>query len=93
MKRILIILLTITVFTSCGGGLDGKKLADENCDCQMKANAMDAKDPKREEAQNDCMKKNMEAWGKVKDNAKESEAFNKAVGECATKVINKAFGK
>ena len=92
MKRILIVLLTITVFTSCGG-LDGKKLADENCDCQMKANAMDSKDPKRTEAQNDCMKKNAEAWAKVKDNAKESEAFNKAVGECATKVINQAFGK
>ena len=39
------------------------------------------------------MKKNAEAWAKVKDNAKESEAFNKAVGECATKVINKSFGK
>ena len=50
MKRITALLLTITLLTACGGGLDGKKLADENCDCQMKANAMDSKDPKRAEA-------------------------------------------
>lgn len=93
MKRITTIMLMLVIFTSCGGGLDGKKLADENCDCQMKANAMDPADPKRTAAQDDCMKKNMEAWNKVKDNAKESEAFNKAVSECATKVINKSFGK
>ena len=92
MKRISAVLIALTLLTACGG-LDGKKLADENCDCQMKANAMDSKDPKRAEAQNDCMKKNAEAWAKVKDNAKESEAFNKAVSECADKVIKQAFGK
>ena len=92
MKRISALLIVVTLLTACGG-VDGKKLADENCDCQMKANAMDAKDPKRAEAQNDCMKKNAEAWAKVKDNAKESEAFNKAVSECADKVIKQAFGK
>ena len=93
MKRISMALIAITLFTACGGGLDGKKLADENCDCQMKANAMDSADPKRTESQNDCMKKNMEAWNKVKDNEKESTAFNKAVSECADKIIKKSFGK
>ncbi len=93
MKRFSIVLLVATLLTACGGGLDGKKLADENCDCQMKANAMDAQEPKRAEAQNDCIKKNADAWDKVKDNVKEADAFNKAVSDCATKVIKKAFGK
>ena len=52
MKRISMVLFAITLFTACGGGLDGKKLADETCDCSAKANAMDIADPKRTEAQN-----------------------------------------
>lgn len=92
MKRISAVLIAITLLTSCGG-VDGKKLADENCDCQMKANAMDANDPKRKEAQDACLKKSADIWAKVKDNAKEAEAYNKAIGECADKIIKQAFGK
>ncbi len=86
-------LIAITLFAACGGSLDGKKLADEICDCSAKANGMDAADPKRAEAQNACNTKNMESWTKVKDNQKESDIFNKRISECASEQIRNAFGK
>ncbi len=54
---------------------------------------MDSADPKRTEAQNDCAKKQVEAWGKVKDDQKKADEFNKVLSVCATEQINKAVGK
>ena len=93
MKRISMVLFAITLFTACGGGLDGKKLADETCHCSAKANAMDIADPKRTEAQNACNTKNMESWTKVKDNKKQSDIFNKRISECVSQQIRNAFGQ
>ena len=93
MKIISILLLTVVLLTSCGGGKSGKEIAQEVCDCSKKANAMDAADPKRADAQKDCATKQMDAWNKVKDDEKKSSEFNKTLGECASEQISKAFGK
>ena len=93
MKRISIALIAVTLFAACGGGVDGKKLADEICDCSAKANGMDPADPKRTEAQNACNTMNTASWMKIKDNAEQSAIFNKRISECASEQIKKAFGK
>jgi hypothetical protein len=91
MKKMFIVLLAATCFTACGGGNSASKLANEVCDCSKKANAMDAADPKRTEAQNDCAKKQGEAWDKVKDDQKKSDEFNKIIGDCSKEMIKKSF--
>jgi hypothetical protein len=94
MKRIIIILLTAFLFSSCGGkSVSGKKLGEEVCDCSDKANAMDAKDPNRLAAQADCSKKQVESWNKVKDNRKESDEFNKVLKEHLDLLIKKQTEK
>jgi len=92
MKKITTLLLSAVLLASCGGS-DGKSLAKEVCDCSKKANAMDAADPKRSAAQNDCLKKQGEAWDKVKDNQKKADEFNKELSECSKEIIKDAFGK
>jgi len=92
MKKITILLLSAVLLASCGGK-DGKSLAKEVCDCSKKANAMDAADPKRSAAQNDCLKKQGEAWDKVKDDPKKADEFNKELSECSKEMIKDAFGK
>ena len=92
MKKLTILLMSTIFLASCGGS-DGNKLAQEVCDCYKKANGMDAADPKRTEAQNECVKKQGEAWNKLKDDQKKSDEFNKKIGECATALINTSVGK
>ena len=91
MNKISIVLLSVVLFTSCGGK-SGKDLAQEVCDCSKKANAMDAADTKRADAQHDCSVKQMGAWNKVKDDQKKSDEFNKGLSDCATEMI-KNMGK
>ncbi|MDZ4795181.1 MAG: hypothetical protein SGI83_12950 [Bacteroidota bacterium] len=93
MKKIFIVALTVTLFTACGNSKTGKQIGEEVCDCSKKANALDAADPKRSEAQNDCAKKQGEAWNKVKDDQKKADEFNKALSVCATEQIKKSFGQ
>jgi hypothetical protein len=93
MKKVLIVLLTASLFTSCGGGNSASKLAHEVCDCYKKANSMDPADPKRTEAQNDCIKKQGESWNKIKEDEKKAEEYNKIIGECASEQIKKSFGQ
>ncbi len=92
MKRIAIALLTLIVFASCGG-TDSKKLANEVCDCYKKANGMDAADPKRADAQNECVKMQGDNWNKVKDDQKKSEEYNKIIGDCSSEMIKKSLGQ
>ena len=84
MKKLLIVLFAALLFTACGGGSgekSGSKLANGVCDCFDKANAMNADDPKRHDAQADCVKLQGKAWSKVKDNQKEADEFNKILSE------------
>lgn len=54
---------------------------------------MDASDPKRAETQSDCLKKQGEAWNKLKDDAAKSDEFNKIIGECADEMIEDSISK
>ena len=93
MKQILLIVLTALTLSSCGGGNSASKLANEVCDCYSKANAMDAADPKRAEAQNVCVTKQGEAWEKLKNDEKKSEEFNTIIGNCSKELIKKSLGQ
>ena len=93
MKKVFFSILTISILTACGKGKSGTQIGQEVCDCSKKANAMDASDPKRAEAQKECGLKQVEAWNKVKDNEKKADEFNKVLGVCATEQIKKSFGQ
>ncbi len=92
MKKILIVLFNVFLFTACGGnGKNASKLADDVCDCYKKTNGMDAADPKKADAQNDCLKMQMENWTAIRDNQKKSDEFNKIIGACGKDMIKKSF--
>lgn len=93
MKKLLIVILTASFLAACGKSKSGAEIGKEVCDCSKKANAMDPADPKRTDAQNDCARKQVEAWNKVKDNDKKAEEFNKVLSECAREQIRKSFGQ
>lgn len=93
MKKVLIILLTVSLLSSCGKAKSGAEIGKEICDCSKKANAMDAADPKRSEAQTDCGKKQVAAWNKVKEDPKKADEFNKVLSDCASEQIRDSFGK
>lgn len=93
MKKVFLFALTLSLLTACGNGKTATQIAQEVCNCSKKANAMDAADPKRTEAQNDCAKKQVEAWDKVKEDLDKASDFNKVLSVCATEQINKTFGK
>jgi hypothetical protein len=93
MKNFFIVILAVSLLSSCGKGKGGKELGEEVCNCSKKANAMPSSDPGRAKAQTDCSIKQVEAWDKIKNNQKESDAFNKVLGVCATEQIEKSFGK
>ena len=92
MKKITTLLFAVVLLASCGGN-DSKSLAKEVCDCYKKANGMNAADPKRIEAQNDCVKKQGDAWNKLKDNQAGADEFNKTIGDCSKEMINQSLGK
>lgn len=93
MKHFLLALLCSILLIACGKSKSGADIGKEVCDCSKKANAMDAKDPKRAEAQADCLKKQGEAWNKVKDDMKKADEFNKVLSACATEQIKQSFGQ
>lgn len=94
MKKLLIVAGTSFFLLSCGGGGNSaSKLANEVCDCYEKANGMDAADPKRTDAQNECVKMQGDSWAKVKDDMKKSDEYNKIIGDCGKKLIEKSIPK
>ncbi len=93
MKKVFLFALTLSILTACGKSKSGKDIGQEVCDCSKKANAMDAADPKRTAAQDDCAKKQVEAWDKVKDDQKKADEFNKVLSDCASEQIKKSFGQ
>jgi hypothetical protein len=94
MKKLMIVLLTVSILTACGGkSKSGKEIAQEICDCSAKANGLPTSDPTREQAQKDCTAKATAAWNSVKDDSKKSDEYNKLLGECASQQIKKAFGQ
>lgn len=93
MKRVTIILLSSLLLASCGKGKSGTAIGEEVCECSKKANAMDAADPKRAEAQADCNQKQVEAWNSVKDDSKKADEFNAVLSKCAEEQIKKSFGQ
>jgi hypothetical protein len=54
---------------------------------------MDAADPQRKTTQDDCLKKQGEAWNKLKADEKKSEEFNKIIGDCGKEMIQKTLGQ
>ena len=93
MKKILLIISATVVFLACGKAKSGTQIGEEVCDCSKKANELPTSDPKRSEAQNDCLKKQGEAWAKVKDDMKKAGEFNAALSKCASEQIKKSFGQ
>ena len=94
MKKAVLFLLTIFLILACGSkSQSGRKLGEEVCDCSEKANAMDAADPKRPDVQTDCVKKQGEAWDKIKDDQKEADEFNKVLRERLSTQIKKTTDK
>jgi hypothetical protein len=93
MKSFIILLLSACLFTACGKSKSGTAIGEEVCECSKKANAMDAADPKRAEAQTDCNKKQLEAWNSVKDDSKKADEFNAVLSKCAEEQIKKSFGQ
>jgi hypothetical protein len=93
MKKAFLIIFSISFFAACGKNKTGVQIAREVCDCYKNANGMKPDDPKRTETQNDCLKKQGEAWNKVKDDQQKAKDFNKTIGECSTEVIQKSFGQ
>ena len=92
MKKLTVLLISAVLLASCGG-TDSKSLAKEVCDCYKKANGMDAADPKRSAAQNECVKKQGDGWDKVKDNQANADEFNKIIGDCSKDMLNQSLGK
>ncbi len=93
MKKLLLIISAAVIFLACGKAKSGTQIGEEVCDCSKKANAMDAADPKRSEAQADCAKKQVEAWDKVKEDMKKADEFNAVLSKCASEQIKKSFGQ
>ncbi len=93
MKKVFLLISTISLLTACGKSKTGTEIGQEVCDCSKKANAMDAADPKRSEAQKNCTVKQVEAWNKVKDHPEKADEFNKVLSACATEQIKKSFGQ
>jgi len=93
MRKALFVFISFCFLIACGKGKSAKQIAQEICDCSKKANAMDPADPRRYEAQDDCQKKNVEGWNKVKEDIEKAAAFNEVMSGCATEQIRKSFGK
>lgn len=93
MKKYVTALAITALLVSCGKKKGGKELGEEVCECSKKANSLPAADANRAKAQSDCSVKQFEAWTKIKDEQKESDAFNKVLSQCATDQINTSFGK
>ena len=94
MKNAILLFLAAGCLNACGSkGKSGADIANEVCDCSKKANALDPADPQRTLAQNDCLKKQREAWEKLKDDPKKSAAFNEGLQKCAEEQLNKSLGK
>lgn len=93
MKKVMIILLSVSFITACGKSKSGTAIGEEVCECSKKANAMDPADPRRAEAQAACTQKQQEAWNKVKDDQKKADEFNAVLSKCAEEQIKKSFGQ
>jgi len=93
MKRIVLLILAVTTLIACGGGTSASKLGKEVCDCFRNANGKDVADSSRKGAQDDCSKKQVDAWGKVKDNQEKADEFNKIIGDCSKDMIKSSLGQ
>jgi hypothetical protein len=93
MKKCFTLIMLAAALASCSKSKGGKQLAEEVCECTKKANGLPASDTSRAKAQSDCSLKQFDAWTKIKDDSKESDAFNKVLMQCATDQIKTSFGK
>ncbi|NOT52095.1 MAG: hypothetical protein HOP10_12555 [Chitinophagaceae bacterium] len=93
MKKIFIPLICLSFVIACGKTKSPKEIAQDICDCSKKANALPVSDPNRSNAQQECQKKNVEAWNKVKGDIEKAAAFNEVLSACATEQIRKSFGQ
>ncbi len=93
MKKVIPFIAFLFLLEACGKTKSGQEIAQEICDCSKKANDLPTSDPSRSAAQADCMKKQGEAWQKVKDDRKQADEFNAVLSKCASEQIKKSFGQ
>ncbi len=91
MRFLLLITASAAILAACSGSQNGKGLATEVCDCYKKANALPADDPNRSKEQDACIKKQGEAWAKVKDNQDEADKFNDEISKCSRAQIKESI--
>ena len=84
-----VMIVTLFLLTSCGGGVDGKKQAERVCDCSKKVMKMDQDDPKRDDAQVECNSITIDADTKLKGNKKQTDIYSKRVIECLSELVPK----
>ena len=92
-KKVFLFVFSVSLLAACGKAKSGTQIGQDVCDCSKKANAIEATDPKRTAVQNDCAKKQVEAWNQVKDDQKKADEFNKVLSDCASEQIKKSFGQ
>jgi hypothetical protein len=93
MKKLFLIILSVSLMTACGKAKTGKQIAEEICECSKKANGLPTSDPTRAQAQKDCGVKATKAWADVKDDQEKADEYNKVLGACASEQIKKSFGQ
>jgi hypothetical protein len=94
MKKTIIMLLAAAPFmlASCGGGVDGKAIAEEVCDCYKNANKASKTDIDKIKAEQDkCMDLQKSKWDELKTNAEEAKKYNDRISECSKQMIEDAL--
>jgi hypothetical protein len=90
MKKIILSMFVVAALASCGGN-DPSKDANDVCDCNIKANAMKADDPKRPEEIKKCTDMNMDMYTKYKEDLDGLKEYNEAIMECSKKVMEESM--
>lgn len=93
MKKTLITLLIAAPFilASCGG-VDGKAIAEEVCDCYKKANKASKTDIEAiKKEQDKCMELQKSKWDELKTDVEQAKAYNERISECSKQMIEDAL--
>lgn len=94
MQKLFLIAFATLLIAGCSSKAEsGKDIAKKLCDCSKKANELPTSDPNRGLAQNDCLKKQRDAWEKIKDDVERSKDFNEQLMKCAEEQLEKSFNK
>ncbi|MFI5202936.1 MAG: hypothetical protein ACHQF2_00450 [Flavobacteriales bacterium] len=91
-KKMIMVLAMAPIFlASCGGGADGKAIAEEICDCYKKANKASTTDIDKIRAEQDkCMDLQKSKTEELKTNAEEAKKYNDRINECSKQMLEDA---